>query len=275
MNITAGRLKFLQGILLSQERRAASQTAEYLSTNYRIGVRIGRNFEYGPADVERATALLTSLKLPLVAIPVGTMDRGDAAVRPGLSEKSGTHAPHAREVAFAIYGSGATFTGAPMSSVGLGYQVAKSEDVGAIQADITLVVENLETLAQLRRYRWLMRFFDSKSVLAVFRGDTQFKVEDAADTLRSLTAPVWAAFDFDPAGLGMASKLQGLVKIVLPSQEVLTAEVLKRDRSDLFYSQFDAWAPTLDACQNAVVRAPWELMKRLKRGLNQEWMREL
>ncbi len=268
MQISATELKFLQGLLADSRDRAPSVSAELFRRECYIGTRIGRKFVYTPEDVVRAKNLLIALNLPLTANDRPT-DRADAARRPGISEKSGTLDPHANAVAFRVF-VGHTPVTQP------GYQVATVEEVGCLTPDLVVVVENFETLRQLERYEWVMaRLTSAGTTLALFRGDTIYRLDDAHRCVDALNCPVWGFHDFDPAGLHMSMSIKNLSEHLVPPQAVLRAAVESKKRSDLYFSQFDQYGKTLTACSHPQIAALWVLMKSLQKGLPQEWMRDL
>ena len=268
MHLSAIELRFLQGLLADSSDRSHSASAELFYRDRKIGTRIGRKFVYSQDDVARAKSLLVALHLPLAAIGQHT-DRADAAVRPGISEKSGTVNPHANTVAFRVF-LGSEPTTQP------GYQVAPVEEVGCLTPNLVIVIENFETLRQLERYQWVMeRLPSAGTTLVLFRGDTIYRLEDAQRCINVLDCPVWGFHDFDPAGLHMSLSIRNIIEHLAPPQLVLRAAVETKKRSDLYFNQFDQYARTLDQCRHEQIAALWALMKGLQKGLPQEWMRDL
>jgi hypothetical protein len=268
MHVSAIELKFLQGLLADSRDRAPSASAELFRRECNIGTRIGRKFVYASEDVVRAKSLLIALNFPLTAND-RPIDRADAARHPGISEKSGTLDPHANSVAFRVF-----FGRTPITQPG--YQVATVEEVGRLAPDLVVVVENFETLRQLERYEWVMgRLTSAGTTLVLFRGDTVYRLDDARRSMDALDCPVWGFHDFDPAGLHMSMLTRNLSEHLVPPQVALRAAVETKKRSDLYFSQFDQYARTLEACSHPQIAALWVLMKSLQKGLPQEWMRDL
>ena len=254
MHISTIELKFLQGLLADSSDRAPSASAELFRRERNIGARIGRKFVYTLEDVARAKSLLVALNLPLTAKDQPT-DRAGAAVRPGFSEKSGTLDPHVNAVAFRVF-VGRTPVTQP------GYQVATVEEVGRLTPDLVMVVENFETLRQLERYEWVMARLKSKgTTLALFRGDTIYRLDDANRSMDALDCPVWGFHDFDPAGLHLSMSMRNLSEHLVPPQAVLRAAVEAKKRSDLYFSQFDQYAGTLAECSHPQIAALWTLLR--------------
>jgi hypothetical protein len=274
--MTPIRLRFLQSLLIDMSRRSVSAAAAYFADNFAIGARIGRGYEYTPGDLELAKNMLLALGLPLQAVLTDSTDRADAAARPGLSEKSGTIRPHADEVAFQIIGQGAQLACKSVPQTLVGYQVAKADEIRALRCDAAMVVENFETFQQIRRYQWVLRQIEAdESLLVVFRGDPTYRVDAAARVLGSLDTPIWGFFDFDPAGLFMCSEQPRLTRLVLPPLDMVEKEARKGRRGDLFHNQVPVFGPYLDACIQPQIAQAWALLKRIRLGLPQEWMRDL
>lgn len=268
MRLSAIELRFLQGLLADCGDRSQSACAELFYRDRKIGTRIGRKFVYSQEDVYRARSILVALNLPFTASDQPT-DRAGAAVRPGISEKSGTVGPHNNAVAFRVF-AGRTPTSQP------GYQVATAEEVECLTPDVVLVIENFETLRQLQRYQWVMeRLTSVRATLVLYRGDTIYRLEDAQRCIDALDCPVWGFHDFDPAGLHMSLSIRNITEHLIPPQLVLRAAIETKNRSDLYFNQYDQYSRTLEACSHPQIAALWALMKSLQKGLPQEWMRDL
>lgn len=267
MFLSAIELRFLQGLLVHSGDRSPSASAELFQRECNIGTRIGRKFIYTQDDVARAKSLLLALNLPLTVSEQPT-DRAGAAVRPGISEKSGTLNPHVDAVAFRVF-VGRTPAAQP------GYHVATAEEVGRISPDLVMVVENFETLRQLDRYKWVMeRLAPMGFTLAIFRGDMNYRLADASRALGALDCPVWGFHDFDPAGLHMSLSIKNLVEHLVPPEALLRGAVVAQKRSDLYFDQFAQYARILDECPHPQIASLWVLMKSMQKGLPQEWMRD-
>jgi hypothetical protein len=269
MMLTATRLKFLQKLVLDTSRRAESDAAAYFEHNFGMGARLGRGYEYTAMDSEKAKKMLLALGMPLTP-ESEPMDRADAMVRRGMSEKSGTLAPHASSVAFRIWGGNSGNSG-----FGVGYQVATPTEVGQIECDCTMVVENFETFRQLHRYGWVTEKIRGQSVLVIFRGDPSYKTDSAQQALEHLSKPVLGFFDFDPSGLFMCSELRGLTKVILPDLKTVRRVAMASKRDDLYYDQVEGFGPSLDKRLQPEIAQAWAVMKEIRVGLPQEWMRDL
>lgn len=266
MAIDAVLLRFLQGLILSPGDKQLSAVARRCSEEFRIGRRVGRRFLYGESDVADAIAMLESHGLPLTDTDIH--DRGDAAARPGITEKHSTKGPHDDSIAYRLFSFG--------KPQFMGYGVGTAQEVLQVAADMMMVVENFETFRQLHRYVWVMERLKSfPSCLVVFRGDTIYSVGDALRCVNASELPKLGFHDFDPAGLLMSANLPGITEHLMPLQPELERAVMNGKRSDLYFSQLGQYAAILDKARMANIQEAWQIMKRLQKGLPQEWMRDL
>ena len=108
-------------------------------------------------------------------------------------------------------------------------------------------------------------------VTAVFRGKPgSFSTESAAAFLRQCGRPLLGFYDFDPAGLRMASAIEQLEALCLPPREALVEAVRRHRRTHLFTDQLAQARSTLDALPAGELRDAWDLMRQLQCGLPQE-----
>lgn len=266
MTIDAVLLRFLQGLIQSSGDKQLSAVSRRCSEEFLIGTRVGRRFVYDHKDIADATALLQTHGLPITS--TGIQDRADAATRPGMTEKHGTTAPHDDSVAYRMFRLG--------MPLGVGYGVANALEVSQLPADVMMVVENFETFRQLHRYTWVKeRLTAIVYCVVVFRGDNVYSIGDAKRCVNCSSLPKIGFHDFDPAGLYMSARLPGLVEHLMPHLSVLEPAVLGGKRSDLYFSQIAQFANGLEKATLANIADAWKLMKRLQKGLPQEWMRDL
>ena len=257
-------------------RRKVGRASHRFLADHRLGIRWGSEIGYSVDDLGHAADILRAAGVSITEAPPadGVRDRASASL-PGVSEKSGSVAPHAGEVAFKPLTAGCGFEGFGLSPGLPGYHVWHHADVARIDADGCLVVENLETFKQLERYRWI---FDDdvaqRRVIAVFRGDNVYKPDSASKALDARTDPVWSFPDLDPAGLGIASQLPRLAGLVFPWASLEHA-LNERRMIELFESQMPQWEATVERCTHPDIVRAWALIRRRGFGLNQEAMRSL
>jgi len=268
MGLDTREIAFLQHLVAKGSgQKSVSQAAQALHRNYKLGQIQGSYFLFTQEDSDLARRMLVNEGLPLQPASE-PLRRSEAAHRNPAKEKSGTLAPHANSVAVKNANGHCTLGGYPICNPG--YQVLTADQAAAVDADVLLVVENLESFRFLERVRWID--YQGLSVLAVFRGDNTFKGSAALEVIASSSLPVWAYFDFDPAGLGMASRLPRLQRLLLPPHEPLTEAAQRANQVHLFSDQRQQWEQTLETDLHPLIAEPWGLLKRLKKGLAQELM---
>lgn len=271
MAFSPNEVTFLQRLVAERPaRRASSRVATWFCDNHGIGVGFARHIEYQERHFDKAVQLMQLHQVPVV--PLGSQAlRADAAAYAGISEKSQSAAPSAGEVAVTAVGECA-LAGWPIHPPVGGYVVLTVAQACAVRADRLLVVENRETFRQLETYAWLD--FQGLRVLVLFRGDQRMSAAESMAVVRRRTEPVWAFFDFDPAGLGMAAGLPRLERLLLPPAEWIERRAKGARAVELYDNSLAQWSGMLAAAEHAGVRAAWQLMKRLGGGLAQEAMRD-
>lgn len=268
--LTPVRLTFLRSLLVDSSPKVASESANFFASQYGIGVNMGRSFEYSSSDVSRAQELLLALG-QLTEQPTRKGDRAGARNRPGITEKSGATSPHADSVAFQLLGG---FRSAN-STCCVGYSVGTAAEVMGIVPDALLVVENFEAFRQINRYAWVQAHVVQLRVLCLYRGDTTYKIEDAAQVIAANEKPAWGFFDFDPAGLGMCSQLKNLQHVMLPPAEILVGMARDKQMHHLFHNQIVQWQGILDKATHHEIRSYWASLQKVRCGLPQEWLRDI
>jgi hypothetical protein len=268
------QIKFLNGLVSSGPcEKTTSLSAEHFHSTNGMGHRMGRTrFEYSEKDIQYAKSLLLAHGITPDQLLNKASDRADACIT-GVSEKAGTKSIRGDDVVLKPLTPGCLL-GGTLLPVGLpGHLVMPHADAAAIDADGILVVENLETVNQIHRYRWIFDHECAKlRVFVLFRGDSVNKADAAIKVLEARNDPVWSFPDFDPAGLGFASKLPRLQGLVLPWEEI-EAITRKRQLTHLYDKNVGQWGNTLDALDRPDFKKAWALMKSLKLGLNQEALR--
>lgn len=271
MNFTHSQITFLRHLASHGSiEKLASAAAEFFHTHHGLGRRAGSRFLYAQADSDRAVQMLSNRGIS-VAQPEQGLRRRDSFLNNPTSEKSGTLSPHHDSVAVKIASGHSRAQG--LCEAGFGYQVLTAEQAISVATDVLLVVENLESFRFLERNPWIQ--YEGKDVLAIFRGDNFLRADTAIKVIESRREPVWAYFDFDPAGLGMASRLPRLERLLLPSEPILSTSTRRANQVHLFADQLAQWSATLDADDREIICAPWRHMKHLRLGLAQEHMDSL
>lgn len=271
MSFTAVERAFLQRLVLSRPAsRPAGAAAAFLSAQFGIGRQVANKVFYDAGHFEQAAQLLKNNDLPVAALGAGAT-RGDAAQFGGLSEKSGTRAPHEGELAVVLSGGcmwGDSFWASPPGTS----VVCTAEDLKQLRCDVVCIVENWEAMRLLHQYQWLDR--QGKAVLFVFRGDNLYSPAHVQALIAERAEPLWAFVDFDPAGLGVACGLPAarLSRVLLPSWAWLRQEADNVRGRELFERQRSQWAASLGIAESAVVREAWAELQRGRAGVTQERM---
>jgi len=264
---------YLQGLVKDRPAsRRVCKAGQYLICEYELGVKNRQTIHYKPHDHDKALKVLLNHDLPVERLESGAQ-RADAATFGGLSEKTGTRAPHEDSVALRAIGA-CTFNGQPFGGPPGAYLVMTVQEAQGIECDVLCVVENLETFRCLDDYGWV----DAKGrrVLVVYRGDNRFSSADAVRLIMARKEPLWAMVDFDPAGLGIAATLpqQRLERLLWPEAEWLRASANSDQGRALFAQQVGQWSKVLDGVQSATITDAWGLLKTLGAGVTQERMRD-
>lgn len=271
MAFTAAQLAFLQRLISdSPSHRQASATANYFSEHFSLGRVIGRRVEYTKAHFEAARRLLEANQVPAQPLGIGAT-RAEAAAYGGMSEKTFSVAPHADSVALKALGN-CVFEKRPMYTPGASYLVLTVEQATQVSCERIMVVENFETFRRLQNYAWI----DSQglAVLAIYRGEKNLPIKDAAALVAARPEPLWGFFDFDPAGLVMANALphERFERLLLPDFSWLEVVADSPRGRQLFDSQTSAYGKVLDAASHIQITVAWRLMKRLCSAVTQERM---
>ena len=271
MSFSSREIAFLQNLVSKGfGQNGASLVSEHFHRHFGMGQHVGRQFVFSQTDADQARQMLLNAGIPL-APATQPLRRARAALNNPSQEKNGTLAPHQDSIAVKAAHGRCEYRGELVSK--LGYQVVTLEQACEIRADVLLVVENLESLRFLERNQWID--YQARAVLAVFRGDGVFRADVVANLLEVSSAPVWAYFDFDPAGLGLATRLPRLKKVLLPPEDILVIAARKANQVHLYADQVDQWMKTLVSDERQMVQQPWSLLRKLKVGLAQELMDSL
>jgi len=274
MSFSAGQVTFLQRLVIERpDRRRAGDAARFFCAHYSLGAVVGSQVEYRPDHHQAAERLLLAHDLPVAAMgPDAT--RADSAIYGGMSEKSLSVAPHSKSVAIKCLGH-CTLDGHKLFTPEGSYLVMTPERAQQVTCARLMVVENLETFRALEAYAWIdLRGMD---VLAIYRGDMVLPNKDASDVIKARPEPIWAFFDFDPAGLAMANALPAgrLERVVLPALDWLKQASKTPRGRQLFDAQSEVFGKSLDQSEIPEILALWKVLKRLQGAVTQERMLRL
>lgn len=266
LDLSPTQIAFLRRLAnLRLSTASTSQTAEYFYADQRLGTPRGQQFSYTEEDWARAERILKAHGIAREE-PARAGRRSDVTPRPGVNEKSGTQAPHSDSIAVKTAAGACLLDGEPISK--LGYTVLTFDQVQRVKAQRLMAIENMDTFRHLERCSWID--YEGLDVLAVFRGDNRLRADEALTALKARHEPVWAFYDFDPAGLGFASQLPRLERLVLPGR--LHEQVRAADQARLFVHHLHQWEDYLDACSIPIIQTAWRDLKELRAGLAQELM---
>lgn len=279
------QINYLRGLAAAGAgcRRGQSLIADDMYEHEAIGQKVGRGYAYEQADIEKCIRLLQFNGLSLVA----SSDSSRGAADAGITEKRALNAPRLGDLAVRALTPSCHFDGEPISNRLPGYLVIKPGDLEKFDFDAFLVIENLETFAQIERYRWL---FDSDTgfvnekvipspkarIMAIFMGDHVFKESTVRETLALAEKPVWSFPDLDPAGLGKAMSLAHLQGLAFPwfDKERLESQLIKMKRFDLYENQVLQWENSLKSADLPDIKKSWSMIFANKKGLQQESLRD-
>lgn len=254
---------FLRDLIADKpESRRLGPVSQTIAAHEGIGKIQGARVLYSSADHEKARNLLLSRGYPLEH-PAEPFGRSQAPA--GGSEKHG--AQRVSEHLVAVNAVGLPDIALPEGA----FFAMDWRDALQLDFEVLLVVENMEPLQHLHRYRWLADYTKGRRTLAVFKGAPGwFRTEVAAQLVAADTRPTLAFFDFDPKGLDMALSVPRREALCLPPAASLEEKAKLQRREHLFTNSYHLCRTRLDACTDAAVASAWQLMKRLALGLDQE-----
>lgn len=272
MAFSASEINYLQRFVFDQPaERNAGVLATYFSEHYGIGRISGRRVLYTPKDHISADKLLESHGLPLLPLGPDAL-RQTAAAFAGMSEKVQTLSPHADLVAVKAIGQ-CTVDGCSLVAPNGGFLSLPLEVAAYALCKQVLMVENFETFRWLDNYPWLFELPELREpTMVIYRGDNILKTSVASALLRARLDPVYAFYDFDPAGLGMAHALPRLKSVIVPDEAWLKTVARSPRGQELFDRSVRQYESTLDLCENASILFAWNRMKSWTGGVAQEAM---
>lgn len=136
--------------------------------------------------------------------------------------------------------------------------------------DWLIVVENWEAFQDIHLAADHLAF-PGEAPLVIWRGDTSDTRADAMlSWITTLSHPVAAFVDYDPAGLVIAGSLPRLSAFVAPPLAKLGELLRKKGLHDRFQAQLPACQRALDDKAPALLRPFWDLIRREGKALPQE-----
>jgi hypothetical protein len=260
---------FLQHLV--RERPKSKRTSAIgLAVNQQFGLGLEHqtHLRYTDADLDRAAEILRSNGID-AGVPQGSGSRGERAGFGATSEKWRAPPVMTGYLAVRPGSPGCHWQGAELNLPGRGFLAAELETALAVEAARLLVVENLECLKQIERYRWLGL---PPATLAVWRGGPLFAETAVQALLNRSTLPVWCWLDFDPAGLAIAARLPRLERVIVPDEGVVRTltEERRQGLHDRYLQQLPGSQRAIAESTNDEIRSAWALMKKKGLALPQE-----
>lgn len=265
------------------QKRLASKpmgdVARQLAEVHSIGVISGTKLLYSSADFARAADLLRLNKINPDTKPDAWKAGGrtDAGALRGDEKWAGAATSVGLVAVTCLPGKPLLVSNTSLFLPAESHLVLPVEEVASdCQHNALIVVENFESFRRCRLWdaRYLSRC--GPNPLFVFRGEKEGTRADAVNALLRLSVlPVFAAFDIDPAGLGIALTLPRLDGLIGPSPTELDRHLsidreVSSGRSDLYLKQHKQWAHMLDSASHPEVRPLWEVIRRHGEGVVQE-----
>lgn len=262
---------FLQHLV--RERPASkrlSQSGLAVKQEFGLGIDHQTSLHYSERDFERAAEILQSKGIS-AELPARSDSRGERAGFGATSEKWRAPSVMDGHVAVRPATAGCRWQGHGLVMPGIAFMAVDTADALAIEAKCLLVVENLECLKRIQRYKWLDL---PQATLAVWRGGPLFSEKAVHTLLEQSAMPVWCWLDFDPAGLAIAARLPRLERVLVPNAEAIVelSQARRQGLHDRYLAQLSGSQRTIAECRNDEVLRAWELMKKIGMAIPQEVM---
>ena len=230
-------------------KRRLGAVAERLQQEHQVGTKRGAGILYTGDDFKNAASLLRLMGIDPTT-PVGAWSesgRAEAAALGG-SEKWSAAAVHAGMVAVKAFAGKMLLVDRLEFRLPPGAHLELDVEDAASERGHTslLIVENFEAFRYCHRWKGLDLARCGGNPLVIYRGDPSGVRADAVNELINLNEKLmFAAFDLDPAGLGMAMGLPRLDGFIGPPLQHLDRWV-EHGRTDLYVNQAPQWASLLD-----------------------------
>ncbi len=132
-----------------------------------------------------------------------------------------------------------------------------------------IVVENWEVFERVDDLEIDLRPAGANPLI-LWRGGTHVSVGAAQRFLDTFGRAVWAAPDYDPEGLAIASRLPHLAGVLAPADEVLRSLLATSRLHERFDRQLAGAHAVLDQATHPDVRRLWSIVKASRNALPQE-----
>lgn len=248
---------------------------------YNLGLRKGSSIIFD----EKAKTEIASLLKSRAGVDAGTMTPESWA---GMGRAESLNLAKDEKLAGSVVDEGRVRIKAlrerPLSVCGVQLPLPTGGDLGIevesilespIRHDGILLVENKQTFNDI----WdveegLLVSTDFSNPLVLYRGDAEGGARaDAANRLiTSVSIPVHAFVDFDPAGMVIAAGLPRLDKLVCPNLPELARLLDDRGLSARFRKQLAATPMALERLEvDPLIGPVWAIIKRIGKALPQEF----
>ncbi len=273
-----GRTRIIQTLLRAvqsgEERFTMSKTLQEFTDEYKIGLKKGRSIYLTAQDKTVICEILRSEGVDPNTPPESwdAISRSEA-LRLGNNEKLARQpvkkwrvAVKALKPQLPLYLNGQAYTLPARCHIDADYHLLGS----LADHDWIVVVENWECFNDIHIAAARLEF-PGRNPVIVWRGDKDDVRADSLITLiGSLTQPVAAFVDYDPAGLVIAKALPRLYKIVAPDLNELR-KLMMQGLEDRYLDQLTTCQNALDKCSDQNILELWTIIRTAGRALPQEY----
>lgn len=133
-----------------------------------------------------------------------------------------------------------------------------------------LLVENWEAFDGIHQVTFdLARAGDNP--LVVFRGSPAYRQDHVMSLLNTLSLPVFAFVDYDPAGLVIAQSLPNFVGLISPPADDLKAALAATKNYTRYRNQLPEARSILDSTSHREIATYWKILQEHGKALPQEY----
>lgn len=257
----------------------SSETGDYQLLDAGLGTKRGKSAYFSDNDKAEMRNWLKAKGFSVEHINLSGMSRGERLAVTPLEKAGGEVIKRNRVSIKALAGQPLILGGECLKLPAESHlDVDWTKVADKIGHNCVLLVENYENFNRIHETTFVLP--DSYICpLVLYRGDpNESRFDNVLKLLSQIDLPVLAFMDADPAGIYMASKLPGLVGMVLPSIEELESLLsnTKTARLDLFHEQSPIYGGKLDKLDvNHPCKQVWNLVSKHAAGIVQErWIVE-